>query len=292
MDFGVYQQLTETYLDRVLPKADSPTKLAAAMRYATLNAGKRMRPCLVYATGNMLGVPEELLHAPAASVELIHCYTLIHDDLPAMDDDDLRRGKPSCHKAFDECTAILAGDALQALAFEVLSDPKLNPIAATQRCKQINILAQAVGGSGLVLGQAQDIAAENQSMGLHDLAEIHQRKTGALFKACVQLALQASDLHSDSNTTDNLHHYAENLGLLFQIQDDILDVIGSEEDLGKTIGKDQATAKSSYTNILGLELAKQHAQAALQASLDAISCFGNSARNLAYIANLSCNRKS
>ncbi len=292
MDFGVYQQLTENYLDRVLPKADSPTKLAAAMRYATLNAGKRMRPYLVYATGSMLGVPEELLHAPAASVELIHCYTLIHDDLPAMDDDDLRRGKPSCHKAFDECTAILAGDALQALAFEVLSDPKLNPIAATQRCKQINILAQAVGGSGLVLGQAQDIAAENQSVGLHDLAEIHQRKTGALFKACVQLALQASDLHSDSNTTDNLHHYAENLGLLFQIQDDILDVIGSEEDLGKTIGKDQATAKSSYTNILGLELAKQHAQAALQASLDAISCFGNSARNLAYIANLSCNRKS
>lgn len=292
MDFGVYQQLTETFLNKVLPPASSATPLAKAMRYSTLNAGKRMRPCLVYATGNMLGVPEVELHAPAASVELIHCYTLIHDDLPAMDDDDLRRGKPSCHKAFDESTAILAGDALQSLAFELLSDPELNPISDKQRCRQVNILAKAIGATGLVLGQAQDIAAENQSISLHALAEIHQRKTGALFKACVQLALQASDLHTHTKTTDNLHRYAENLGLLFQIQDDILDVIGDQKNLGKSIGKDQAAAKSSYTNILGLDLAKQHAQAALQASLDAISCFGNSAHNLAYIANMSFSRES
>lgn len=291
MDFGIYQQLTEGFLNRVLPPEASPTVLAKAMRYSTLNAGKRMRPCLVYATGNMLGVPQEHLHAPAASVELIHCYTLIHDDLPAMDDDDLRRGKPSCHKAFDEATAILAGDALQALAFEILTDPNLNPVSPEQQCKQVNILAKSVGGTGLVLGQTLDIAAEHKKIGLHDLAEIHHRKTGALFKASVNLALQASDLHSDSKTTENLHRYAENLGLLFQIQDDILDVIGNQEHLGKTVGKDQTAAKSSYTNILGLDLAKQHAQAALQASLDAISCFGYSARNLAYIANLSLDRK-
>lgn len=292
MDFGIYQQLTEEFLNRVLPAEDSPTALAKAMRYSTLNAGKRMRPCLVYATGNMLGAPKEFLHAPAASVELIHCYTLIHDDLPAMDDDDLRRGKPSCHKAFDEATAILAGDALQALAFEILTDSKLNPVSAQQQCRQVNILAKAVGSSGLVLGQTLDIAAEQKKIGLHDLAEIHDHKTGALFKACVHLALQASDLHSDSKTTDNLHKYAENLGLLFQIQDDILDVIGNQAQLGKTVGKDRATEKSSYTNILGLDLAKQHAQAALQASLDAISCFGSSARNLEYIANVSLNRKA
>lgn len=290
MNLSEYQTNVEKFLDKILPGAISDNDLAAAMRYSTLNAGKRLRPALVYATGEMLGCSLEQLHAPAAAIELIHCYSLIHDDLPAMDDDDLRRGKPTCHKAFSESTAILAGDALQTLAFAVLSDPELNPVAAEQRINQVNILAKAAGANGMVLGQAADMAAEQRSVPIAELNFIHQHKTGALFTACVALAQQASARQADAKLAVQLHAYAQNLGLLFQVQDDILDVIGNSEQLGKATGADQEANKSTYPSLLGLEAAQQHAQKILQNAVHALETFGETAAQLNSIANFALTR--
>lgn len=292
MDLTQYQQNIESYLNQILPAASTTNDLAIAMRYSVLDAGKRLRPCLVYATGELLGVEQNKLHAAAAALELIHCYSLIHDDLPAMDDDDLRRGKPSCHRAFSESTAILAGDALQALAFEVLADADRNPIPAAQRIAQVKILAKAAGAVGMVLGQADDIAAEQQSIPLNQLNTIHQRKTGALFGACVAMAHQASNQYTDDVIALQLKSYAEHLGLLFQIQDDILDVVGNPKLLGKAVNADHGLAKATYPGLLGLATAKEHAQAALQSAIAALDNFGTTAMQLRNIANFALNRVS
>lgn len=280
-NFKAYQthrtERIKTFLAQLLPENPiaPPTapRLYEAMRYCVLNGGKRVRPLLVYAVGEALGHSLSLLDAPAAAVELIHCYSLIHDDLPAMDNDDLRRGKPTCHKAFDEPTAILAGDALQALAFEILTDPRLHPAHPTQCLKMVNLLAKHIGMDGMVGGQALDLSFENsdQALSAEDLAKIHHKKTGALIETSVMLgALPTSDaLEADGMT--QLQHYARCIGLAFQIQDDILDLTSSAEILGKTIGKDEKSHKATFPLCLGIKAAKQYAEKLHQDALNAIA---------------------
>ncbi len=230
------RERVEGALMRWLPRPNAPPELLHhAMRYCVLNGGKRIRPILVYATGRALALKSGQLDAPACAVELIHSYSLVHDDLPAMDDDDLRRGQPTCHKAFDEATAILAGDALQTLAFQVLARDQTMAVGAEQRLRMIENLAQASGSRGMAGGQALDLAAVGQELDLARLEHMHIHKTGALIRASVRLGtLFAPDL--DTRLIRQLDRYAKCIGLAFQIRDDILDVSGDTQVLGKTRG--------------------------------------------------------
>lgn len=221
-----------------------PQRLHQAMHYAVLNGGKRLRPLLVYATGYALKAPLENLDAAAVAVELIHCYSLVHDDLPAMDDDDLRRGQPTCHKAFNEATAILVGDALQSLAFSVLPTIQM-----------VKVLAKASGSLGMAGGQDLDLASEGKQLDLTSLEQMHRLKTGALIETSVELG--ALSAQCDENTLKILKQFACHLGLAFQIQDDILDVEGNTQSLGKTAGIDTLNDKATYTRILGITEAKK-----------------------------------
>lgn len=263
-DFSAFVQLHqpvfEEFLSRLLPLSLPNDRLSTAMRYSALNGGKRLRPMLVYAIAQLLGTPLSRTHAAAAGIELIHCYSLIHDDLPAMDDDDFRRGKPSCHKAFDEATAILAGDALQTLAFQILSDPELNKVEPKQQIWMVNTLAKAAGNVGMILGQADDLAAEHKKLDLFALCLLHKRKTGALFNACIELSFIASDHNQDLQLLSKLLKFGEHLGLAFQVQDDVLDVVGDPSKLGKPNGSDQKHNKATFCSILGLDAAKNYAQ--------------------------------
>jgi len=269
-----YQARAEKTLESWLPTADQqPAHLHAAMRYASLDGGKRVRPVLVYATGSTLGVPLEQLDAPACAVEFIHAYSLVHDDLPAMDDDDLRRGKPTCHKAFDEATAILTGDALQSLAFELLARDDKIAVSPAQRLAMVAELARASGSCGMAGGQAIDIAAEGQRLDLQQLQTMHRYKTGALIRAAVRLgALSAAD--ADEGQRTGLDRYAEAIGLAFQIRDDILDVEADTATLGKPQGSDLAKDKPTYTSLLGLEGAREKARAMHQEALEGLAGFG------------------
>ncbi len=243
----------ELVLDRLLPAAAvQPTRLHQAMRYAALGAGKRVRPFLVYSAGTMLGAAETLLDVPAAAVELIHAYSLVHDDLPAMDDDDLRRGRPTCHRAFDEATAILVGDALQTLAFEILTTAP--SVDADTRLAMLRTLTQASGSGGMAGGQALDFAATGQNIDLAALEQMHRLKTGALIIASVQLGALAA--HADETTQAQLTRYARAIGLAFQVRDDILDVTADSQTLGKTQGKDASDDKPTYVSLLGLDAAQ------------------------------------
>ncbi len=276
-------------LDRLLPaSAQLPRRLHEAMRYATFNGGKRVRPLLVYATGLAVSGPLERMDRPACAVELIHSYSLVHDDLPAMDDDDLRRGKPTCHRAFDEATAILVGDALQSLAFELLSnDPQL---PAEQQLAMVRLLARASGSHGMAGGQALDIGAVGHTMSLPELETMHIHKTGALIRASVQLgALSAGAGETQRQALDR---YAKAVGLAFQVQDDILDVTAETEILGKTRGKDQAANKPTYTSLLGLEGAREKAAELVEESLDALEDFGPEADHLRELARYMVERRS
>ena len=271
------QNRVEQALEDRLPKAHIlPQKLHQAMRYSTLDGGKRTRPLLTYCTGNVLGIAPEALDGLACAVEFIHVYSLIHDDLPAMDDDDLRRGKPTSHVAFDEATAILAGDALQALAFEILAnDPS---IAATPeaRLKMITALAKASGSLGMVGGQAIDLASVGTKLSLPELENMHIHKTGALIRASVTLAtLAKADI--DATVAAKLDHYAKCIGLSFQVKDDILDEESDTITLGKTQGKDKDNDKPTYPALLGLAGAKQKAQELHENALDSLSIFGKEA---------------
>jgi len=232
-------------------------KLKQAMSYALLIGGKRMRPFLVYAVGKMLAVQEKDLDGPAAAIEAIHAYSLIHDDLPAMDDDELRRGHPTCHIQFDEAIAILAGDALQTLAFEILCDCPLSDELAVKRVELMKIVCHAAGYNGMCGGQAMDLAATGKSISQQQLQELHAKKTGALLSACVEMSIALS-----TNVTlqeqQHLMDFAKTIGLAFQVQDDILDVIGDSEVLGKPQGSDQAQNKSTYPAMLGLEQAQDY----------------------------------
>ena len=256
----------ETVLERALqlPEAGS-ARLREAMRYSVLGGGKRLRPTLVYATGTALGAPPGSLDDPAAAVEMIHVYSLVHDDLPAMDDDDLRRGRPSCHRAFDEATAILAGDALQALAFELLARTPDDGADALRRLTMSRLLAQGIGTLGMAGGQAIDLESVGHHLDLHALQTMHRLKTGALIETSVLMgAAAAGELEGPMCAA--LREYGAAIGLAFQIQDDILDVTGTTASIGKVAGADAAHAKPTYTSLMGLEGARaaaaaQHARA-------------------------------
>jgi farnesyl diphosphate synthase len=271
------QNRVELALEARLPSDDLlPHKLHRAMRYSVLNGGKRMRPMLTYCTGMALGIAPEVLDGPACAVEFIHVYSLIHDDLPAMDDDDLRRGKATCHVAFDEATAILAGDALQALAFEVLAHDPTITAAAEARLRMINTLAKASGSQGMVGGQAIDLQSVGTKLNLPELENMHIHKTGALIRASVNMAtLAKADL--DIGLATKLDHYAKCIGLSFQVKDDILDEESDTVTLGKTQGKDKDNDKPTYPALLGLSGAKQKAQELHEKALDSLSGFGKEA---------------
>jgi geranylgeranyl pyrophosphate synthase len=265
------QARIQAILEEILPAPQiEPTKLHEAMRYAVLGGGKRIRPLLCYAAGEALGVSPALLDRPAAAVEMIHAYSLVHDDLPAMDNDDLRRGRPTCHKAFDEATAILAGDALQTLAFQTLAEAtELSPQA---RIAMVEALAQASGSRGMAGGQALDLAAEGAQLDRVKLEHIHIHKTGALIRAAVRLAILA-DGPLDADKAERLDRYAKCIGLAFQIQDDVLDVEGKTGDTGKTGGRDQDLKKSTYPSVVGLAESKEMAANLLAEALSAVSVF-------------------
>ena len=287
-----YQARIEKTLDHWLPETSiNPGRLHEAMRYSCLEGGKRVRPALTYLTGQALGVAPAALDGPACAVELIHVYSLIHDDLPAMDDDALRRGRPTCHIQFDEATAILAGDALQALAFYILAhDPDMVDDART-RLQMVETLAQAGGSRGMAGGQAIDLAAVGKSVTLAELENMHIHKTGALIRASVRLgALSAPEI--DSDIMERLDHYAKCVGLAFQIRDDILDVEGDTETLGKTQGADQALNKPTYPALLGMKEAKQRARDLHQEAIDSLSPLGEKSEPLRELAGYIINRQS
>ncbi|MBV2120288.1 MAG: (2E,6E)-farnesyl diphosphate synthase [Candidatus Thiodiazotropha sp. (ex Ctena orbiculata)] len=279
------KQRVEAALDQRLPTESTlPAHLHQAMRYSCLNGGKRVRPLLVYASGQALGLPLESLDGPACAIELVHVYSLVHDDLPAMDDDDLRRNRPTCHKAFDEATAILVGDALQTLAFQVLCcDPKI-PADAETRLAMVETLARASGSRGMAGGQAIDLQAVGQELNLAELENLHIHKTGALIRAAVRMGAQLSPTASKIQVS-HLDRYAKCIGLAFQIQDDILDVEGDPKTLGKTKGKDLAQEKPTYPSIMGLKEAKQKASGLIEEALQNLEIFSDEADPLRWIAN-------
>lgn len=280
-----WQAHTEAALAACLPAADSaPARLHQAMHYSVLGGGKRIRPALAYATAIAVGLPYASVTGVACAVELIHAYSLIHDDLPAMDDDDLRRGKPTCHKAFDEATAILAGDALQTLAFEVLTTDRQLPADPALRLQLVKLLAQASGTAGMAGGQALDLAAEGQRLDLAGITQIHARKTGALIQASVMMAAAC---HITLSAADHsaLTHYAHDVGLAFQIQDDLLDIEGDTALLGKATGADQALQKSTYPAMAGVEVAHGKVRELHAAALQAVERFGTAAANLRALAS-------
>lgn len=284
--FARWRERTEQHLQAALPDPDSaPQRLHQAMRYAALGGGKRMRPLLVYAAGHLFGADESRLDAPAVAVELIHAYSLVHDDLPAMDDDDLRRGRPTTHIAFDQATAILAGDALQTRAFEMIANAPLSPGLAVD-C--LRTLATASGAAGMCGGQALDIDATGQVQPLADLERMHALKTGALIRAAVRMGALCGG--ADEVDLVRLDAFATALGLAFQVRDDILDVEASSEQLGKTAGKDATQDKSTFPALLGMDGAKAHLQALSLQMEDCLLGYSERATALAALARLTVQR--
>jgi len=282
----------DAVLARALPSADNPPQdLHRAMRYAVLGGGKRLRPILVYATGNALGAVPERLDAPAAAVEIIHAYSLVHDDLPAMDDDALRRGRPTCHVAFGEATAILAGDALQALAFDVLAGDATLADAPALLVEMLRVLAAACGSHGMAGGQALDLAAVGRVLDAAELERMHVHKTGALIRASVRLGALATGCR-DENLLAALEIYGHCIGLAFQIRDDILDVEGSSATLGKTAGKDAADAKPTYPSILGMQGSRARLAELTKAAIDSVQPLGARMHELVALARYVAERDS
>ena len=274
----------EAAIDAHLPDASlAPVTLHQAMRYAVLNGGKRVRAALVYMTGRALSAPDDRLEMPAVAVELIHAYSLVHDDLPCMDDDDLRRGQPTCHKAFDEATALLAGDALQTYAFELLTSTPSLTGADGPALAMVRTLSMASGPAGMAGGQAIDLGAVGKQLTLDELQHMHRCKTGALIKASVKLGALANPDTSD-NEFARLDAYAGAIGLAFQIQDDILDVIGDTEVLGKQQGADEALGKPTYPALVGLERAQAMAQEQHEIALTALADFDARADSLRWLS--------
>ncbi|MEB0090470.1 polyprenyl synthetase family protein [Pseudomonas sp. CCI1.2] len=274
-------------------QAPSPelTRLYAAMRYSVMNGGKRVRPLLAYAACEALGSPSALADGAACAVELIHAYSLVHDDLPAMDDDDLRRGQPTTHKAFDEACAILAGDGLQSLAFSVLLDSTLTPQDADTRLNMVQVLAHAAGPAGMVGGQAIDLGSVGLKLDQAALAFMHRHKTGALIEASVTLGALASG-RAEASELNALQTYAQAVGLAFQVQDDILDVESDTATLGKRQGADIARDKPTYPALLGLVAAKSYALELRDQALHALRPFDAAAEPLRELARYIVDRRS
>ncbi len=280
-----YQQRTNRVLDHWLPAEDlNPSNLHQAMRYSVLGNGKRVRPILVYATASALKLPLKRVDGIAAAVEIIHAYSLIHDDLPAMDDDDLRRGRPTCHKQFDEATAILAGDSLQALAFYILSYDSDMTDNLASRLQIMEKIALYSGSRGMAGGQAIDLASVGKELNIIELETMHVHKTGALIRACIQLAALSSTSITETQQT-GLDRFAKNIGLSFQVQDDILDVISDTNTLGKPQGSDISLNKPTFPSILGLKEAQQKAQSLHLAALESLRNFGEEADILREISS-------
>ncbi len=291
-----YQRRCQARVDAALENLFVPphaelARLYQAMRYSVFNGGKRVRPLLVYAACEALGGAAEDADGAACAVELIHAYSLVHDDLPAMDDDDLRRGKPTTHKAFDEACAILAGDGLQSLAFSVLADPQLNPLGSESGLAMVACLAQAAGPAGMVGGQAIDLGSVGQRLDRQALESMHRHKTGALIEASVRLGALASG-KADERSLLALQNYARAIGLAFQVQDDILDVESDTATLGKTQGKDQANDKPTYPALLGLDAAKAYALELRDLALHALRPFDEAAEPLRELARFIVERRS
>lgn len=288
-ELAALQTRAELALENALPSGElEPSQLFAAMRYSTLGGGKRMRPLLVYAAGRALGVDLDALDAPAAAVEMIHAYSLIHDDLPAMDDDELRRGKPTCHIAYGEATAILAGDALQAMAFEVLG--RAVPLSESAKSRMVMRLALACGPTGMAGGQAIDLASVGKSLDVNALDRMHAHKTGALILAAVMLGADAA-LCTDPKALDALERYGRNFGLAFQIHDDILDIEGDTAVIGKPQGSDAARGKPTYPAAIGLEASKARCLVLKQTALAAVDDLGESAWLLRELVHYAIARK-
>ena len=280
LDF--YRARVNEQLANALDDNDMPSRLREAMQYSVLGDGKRVRPLLAYASGELCGLNAEDSDCIAASVEMVHAYSLIHDDLPAMDDDDLRRGKPTTHKAFDEATAILAGDALQALAFEMLCvDPVLSSRPRAQS-RIISWLARSIGPAGMVGGQALDLYAENRSLDESALEDVHRRKTGQLIRAAIMMPSELADMSSDARS--NLDCFAREIGLVFQIRDDLLEVEQDTETLGKSAASDAENNKSTYPSVLGVEGASRRADEIYVRALAALDASSNHTEGLKWIA--------
>jgi geranylgeranyl pyrophosphate synthase len=287
-----WQTRMEQALAERLPRAEEvPTRLHEAMRYSVLGGGKRIRPALVFATGRTLGLAEGQVEAAACAIELVHVYSLVHDDLPAMDDDDLRRGRPTCHKAYDEATAVLVGDALQPLAFQLLArDPQL-PSDPAIRLKLIDLLAEASGTFGMAGGQAVDLSVQGQAIGIAEVEQMHARKTGALIKVSVMMAAACVPTLAPA-LSDNLARFATAIGLAFQIQDDLLDVLGDVSTLGKATGADSARAKPTYPAVIGVEASQARMQKLHGEALEALEPFGARADPLRLLAEWLLKRRS
>jgi farnesyl diphosphate synthase len=287
-----FQERTNQYL---LKKLDSlivnDPKLLEAMRYGLLIGGKRMRPYLAYITGESLSVDENDIDGIAAALECIHAYSLLHDDLPAMDDDDLRRGKPTCHIAFDEATAILAGDSLQTLAFDILTNHQFSQNVANKRVNLIQLLVKASGYQGMCGGQALDLSATNNAITLEELEKLHALKTGALLEASVLMAAECSQEITQLEK-DQLSTYAKLIGLAYQVRDDIIDITSSDEELGKPAGSDIEANKSTYPALLGLQGAQQKADNLYQQALQALSHLPYNTQNLTKFATFIISRTS
>ena len=277
-----YTERVAAKLDSVLPAAThSPQLLHDAMRYAVFNGGKRVRPLLVYAAGECLQVPEQVLDAPAAAIELIHAFSLVHDDLPAMDDDDLRRGKPTVHRKYDEATAILAADALQPLAFSVLADIADAP--RQTRSHLVKMVADACGSLGMTGGQSLDLSAEGRELSADEIEHMYAMKTGALIHASVVAPTLLSNAVSDQQSAA-IDAFGRTIGIAFQIKDDILDVEGETEVIGKHSGADQRLNKATYPGLVGIEKARQRCDELLDSALQRLDDFGEDAASLRWLA--------
>jgi farnesyl diphosphate synthase len=287
---GYRERTDQALLSRLVAIDSPPSKLHEAMRYSTIGAGKRFRAMLVYACGELAGASLEDLDTPAAAVEMVHAYSLVHDDLPAMDDDDLRRGRPTCHKKFDEHTAILVGDALQSRAFELLASSEWNPVGAESRNRMVVALAKAIGSQGMAGGQSIDMQSTGHLIERNELESMHKLKTGALIEGSAILgALTVNNLNVEVVT--RLATFARTIGLAFQIADDVLDFTSTSENLGKTAGADDRMKKSTYISILGLEQAREEADRLSKQAIESISGLGDNTAFLKQLANFVVSRK-
>jgi farnesyl diphosphate synthase len=282
------QNRTEAMLSRILPSTEkAPSRLHEAMRYSVLEGGKRVRPLLCHATGEIFGAAPEMLDAPAAAVELIHAYSLVHDDLPAMDNDVLRRGKPTCHVEFDEATALLVGDALQALAFELIATPQAD-LLPTRQLEMVRLLGEASGSRGMAGGQAFDLQSVGRQLEVPELEFMHIHKTGALIRSAVILGAHVGAASAEQVVL--LSRYAHRAGLLFQVVDDILDASMDTATLGKTAGKDAADNKPTYVSLLGIGAAKELAEQLRTDAHLALAAFGASANRLTELTDFIVDR--
>ena len=289
-NLALYQERINHFLQQKLDSLTiTDSRLLEAMRYGLLIGGKRMRPYLAYVTAEALDVSLTDIDGIGAALECIHAYSLLHDDLPAMDDDDLRRGKPTCHRAFDEATAILAGDSLQTLAFDILANHHFSNFADSKRIKLIQHLVNASGYQGMCGGQALDLAATDKHIPLADLERLHSLKTGALLKASVLMAAECSK-EIAKEEKQSLALYADYIGLAYQVRDDIIDITSSEEELGKPAGSDLQANKSTYPALLGLQAAQEKADHLYKQSLQALATLPYNTQSLKEFATFIVNR--